>query len=141
VVDVSSTVAFWPVGVVNVKLEEDTASIVPTVPPVAGAVRAFDFPLLVPNPALYGTPIAEAVGVGVLELDVTMPTVAPVNPAIKANEAIHRLFLLRSHRGSFERDVGSSEDVCSVLFGSCSLISKVPSISALSACQPSLRVA
>jgi hypothetical protein len=98
------------------KLEADTVSIVPIVPPGAGAERAFDFPLPDPNPAGNACPAAvdaaadvdAATDAGVVEADVATPTVDPMSAATRAEEAIHRFRLLCSHRGSFDRRVGSS---------------------------------
>jgi hypothetical protein len=114
VVGASSTVTFWPVGVANSKLVEDTALVVPTAPLTAGAVRAFEVPLSDPYPARCGTRVADLAW-SALELEVAMPTVAPTIPARRASEAIHRLFLLPSHSGVFDVADDPEVEVCTAL--------------------------
>ena len=80
------------------KLEADTVSILPVVPPGAGAVRAFDFPFPEPFTASNACPAeveaAAEVDAGLVEFNVATPTDDPIVPTITADEAIHRFRLL-----------------------------------------------
>jgi hypothetical protein len=114
VVGALPTVTFSPVGVANVKLVEDTASIVIPEPLAAGAVRAFDVPLSDPYPARCGTRVADLAW-SALELEVAMPTVAPTIPATRASEAIQRLLLLPSHSCVLDVEDDPEVEICSAL--------------------------
>jgi hypothetical protein len=83
--DFSSTVTFWPVDVVIVKLGGDTVATVPDAPPCAGADRALDAP--VPEAAEVTSCAAVA------KDDVATTTGSPIAAQITAAAAIRPLLL------------------------------------------------
>ena len=73
VADAFVTVTFCPAGVVRVKLDVDTLSTVPTVPPAAGPERALDPPLRNAGCTVGGAVAAVAVAELLLAVALTMP--------------------------------------------------------------------
>jgi hypothetical protein len=108
-----------------VKLQPDTVPITPVVPPGAGLDREGDFPPAEPNPGLNACAAVvdtADVATGALEPDTATPSDDPAKATTKADEAIQRFRLLRSHRGNFERLVDDSGIDPSVTLDSYSLI-------------------
>jgi hypothetical protein len=83
--DFSSTVTFWPVDVVIVKLDGDTVATVPDAPPWAGADRALDPPVLEAAEATSCAAVAEG--------DVATMTGSPIAAHIIVAAAIRPLLL------------------------------------------------
>jgi hypothetical protein len=93
--DFSSTVTFWPVDVVIVKLDVATLATVPDAPPCAGADRALDDP----------APVAaeETSCAAVAEGDVATMAGSPIAAHIIAAAAIRPLLLYARNRRALRR--------------------------------------